>query len=99
MTAKNGTAEKIDVEYVARLARLALDDAEKALFQKQLEDIIGYVNDIASVDVDSVRATASAAAGQNVFRRDEPRPGLDVETVMKNAPAHDGGQFIVPKIV
>lgn len=99
MTDKNEMAKKIDVEYVAQLARLCLSEDEKKLFQRQLDEIVGYVNDIARVDVSGVQPMSHSTASQNVFRNDEPRPGLDREAVLKNAPAHDGQQFLVPKIV
>lgn len=99
MDDKNDAAKKINVEYVAKLARLSLSDREKALFQKQLEDILGYVNDIARVDVTGVQPMAHSSAIQNVFRPDTPREGLDRDVVMKNAPRNDGQQFLVPKIV
>ena len=47
----------IDVAYVAELARLDLTDAEKAVFQPQLENIVKYVEKIASVDVTDVPPT------------------------------------------
>ena len=50
----------IDVEYVARLARISLSENERILFQGQLESIVGYVNDIAGVDVSSVPPAALA---------------------------------------
>jgi len=99
MAEKTEAVKKIDVEYVARLARVSLSAEEKTLFQKQLEEIVSYVNDISSVDVAGVEPMTRSTADQNVFRRDEPRVGLDRETVLKNAPVHDGRQFIVPKIV
>lgn len=37
---------KIDVKYVAELARLELSDAEQAVFQPQLEGIVKYVEKI-----------------------------------------------------
>lgn len=99
MTIKTDAVRKIDVEYVAKLARVSLNEEEKALFQKQLEEIVDYVNDISRVDVAGVQPLAHSTATQNVFRRDESRVGLDRETVLKNAPVHDGQQFLVPKIV
>ena len=45
---------KIDVGYVAELARLELTDEEKAVFQPQLENIVKYVEKISSVDVEGV---------------------------------------------
>lgn len=99
MADKTDLIKKIDVEYVAKLARVLLNEEEKALFQKQLEEIVDYVNDISRVDVTGVQPMAHSTASQNVFRRDESRVGLDRETVLKNAPVHDGQQLLVPKIV
>ena len=91
--------KKIDVAYVANLARLYLTEQEEKMFQKQLNDIVKYVAEIEQVDVDGVEPTAHAHGVQNVFRRDEEKKGLDRESVLNNAPANDGEQFLVPKIM
>ena len=93
-------AEKeIDVGYVANLARMYLTDQEQSMFQKQLNDVVRYVAEIEQVDVDGVEPTAHAISIQNMFRRDEEKNGLDRDTVLANAPLHDGAQFQVPKII
>jgi len=89
----------IDVPYVARLARLALTPAETRLFQQQLEQVVGYMRDLAELDVTGVDAMANTQTLRNVLRPDVPRPGLARETVLANAPRHDNEQFIVPKII
>jgi len=91
--------KKIDVAYVANLARMYLTDKEESMFQRQLNDIVRYVAEIEQVDVDGVEPTAHAISVQNVFRRDEEKKGLDRDTVLANAPLHDGAQFQVPKII
>ncbi len=93
------TAEKIDVRYVARLARLCLTDDEVSRFQAQLEQILGYVKELSALNVDGVEPTAHAMPVNNVFRKDEVRPCLDREKAMANAPKERHGQFVVPKIV
>ena len=97
--AASEAVEKIDVAYVARLAQLALTDDELRAFQGQLEHIIEYVRDIRQIDVAGIEPMAHAVRIQNVFRKDEPRPGLDREAVLANAPVQDGEQFLVPKII
>lgn len=92
-------ADKLDVKYVAHLARLHLSEEEAREFQAQLDQVIGYFNDLSRLDVSGVEPTAHAAAVQNVFRKDEPRPGLAREKVMANAPEQADGQFIVPRIL
>ena len=89
----------IDVAYVANLARLYLTEEEVRVFQKQLNDVVKYVNEVAQVDITGVEPMAHAVRVQNVFRQDKERKGLKRETVLANAPSHDGEQFLVPKIV
>ena len=92
-------ADNMDVRYVAHLARVKLSDEEIALFQGQLDHILAHVKTLSGLNVDGVEPTAHAMPIQNVFRRDEPRPCLDREKVLKNAPHERNGQFVVPKIV
>jgi len=92
-------AVKIDVGYVAELARLELTDDEKALFQSQLDGIVGYVEKISEVDVDGVEPMMHGHALVNVFREDEVRPSMDREAALANAPARTGDEFLLPKIV
>ncbi|MBU1693676.1 MAG: Asp-tRNA(Asn)/Glu-tRNA(Gln) amidotransferase subunit GatC [Verrucomicrobia bacterium] len=92
-------AGQLDVRYVAHLARLHLTDEEVAVFQPQLEQVLGYVRELDALDVEGVEPTAHAFPVHNVFRKDEVLPGLDHDTAMKNAPSERQGQFIVPKII
>ncbi len=94
-----GGAAGIDVAYVARLARIHLDDAEKATFQRQLEDIVSYVRKVQELDVSGVEPTAHGIPVCNVFRRDEIRQGLQRAEVLSNAPSQRDDQFAVPKII
>jgi aspartyl-tRNA(Asn)/glutamyl-tRNA(Gln) amidotransferase subunit C len=91
--------QKIDVGYVAELARLELTDAEKETFQRQLEDIVKYVEKISSVDVADVPPTMHGREIVNAFREDEVRPSLDREDALGNAPRRTETEFYLPKIV
>ena len=93
------SADKIDVSYVAHLARLELTGEEIARFQGQLDDILDYVKQLGELDVEQVEPTAHAMPVVNVFRKDEVRPSLPTERVMANAPSQRANQFLVPKIV
>lgn len=93
------TARGIDVAYVARLARLRLDERERALLQGQLEDILEYVNALREVDVSGIEPMTQAIDAVNVVRGDEVEPGLDRDEVLANAPRARLGQFIVPRII
>ena len=90
---------KIDVAYVAELARLELTDEEKALFQPQLESIVKYVEKISSVDIEGVEPMMHGRELVNAFREDVVRPGMSTEAALANAPKRVGDEFLLPKIV
>lgn len=90
---------KIDVSYVAELARLELSDDEKALFQRQIEDIVGYVEKISEVNVEGVEPMMHGRETVNAFREDVVKPSLPVQTALGNAPKRVGDEFLLPKIV
>jgi aspartyl-tRNA(Asn)/glutamyl-tRNA(Gln) amidotransferase subunit C len=88
-----------NVKYVAHLARLSLSAEEEQKLGTQLNNIIGFVEQLKSVDVSGVEATAHAVPTVNVTRADEVRPSLPHDEAMRNAPKQSNGLFIVPKIV
>jgi len=92
-------AVEIDVKYVAHLARIALTPAEEQKIGAQLGNVLGYIEKLNELDVSGVEPTAHAVPLVNVTRADEVRPSLPQEDVMRNAPSHANGLFLVPKIV
>jgi aspartyl-tRNA(Asn)/glutamyl-tRNA(Gln) amidotransferase subunit C len=90
---------KVDISYVAYLARLELTEAEKQKFATQLKDMLSYVTKLNEVDVSNVEPTAHAIPLTNVLRKDEVRPSAPTERVLQNAPEQARDLFIVPKIV
>jgi aspartyl-tRNA(Asn)/glutamyl-tRNA(Gln) amidotransferase subunit C len=89
----------LDVAYVARLARINLTEAEAKVFQKQLDDVLKYVEKLRQADVSHVEAAAHALPIFNVFREDAPRDCFTPEQALSNAPRRAKGLFIVPKVV
>jgi aspartyl-tRNA(Asn)/glutamyl-tRNA(Gln) amidotransferase subunit C len=88
----------MDVSYVANLAQIDLTAEETKLFQGQLDQILTYVEQLSEPDISNVEPTAHAMALVNVLRADTPRPSLDHDLVVSNAPAARDGQILVPKI-
>jgi aspartyl-tRNA(Asn)/glutamyl-tRNA(Gln) amidotransferase subunit C len=90
---------EIDIQYVARLARLSLTPEEEQRFAAQLEQVLANIEKLKEVDVSGVEPTAHAFPLVNVTRPDEVRPSLSNEEALRNAPAQANGLFMVPKIV
>ena len=91
--------KRIDVGYVAELARIELSEDEKATFQKQLDDIVGYVEKISAVDVEGVQPTMHGREIVNALRDDVVRPSMPREEALANAPSRTEDEFLLPKIV
>jgi len=90
---------EIDIDYVAKLARIELSDEEKQKFSKQLAQILEYFQKLSKIDVSNVEPSAHAHAVYNVWREDVEGAPISVEDALLNAPAKRDNQIIVPKVV
>jgi aspartyl-tRNA(Asn)/glutamyl-tRNA(Gln) amidotransferase subunit C len=90
--------DHIDVRYVAKLARLDLTEAEVAVFQSQLDAILGHVESLSTIDLpENIASTVSAQLGP--MRDDQAHNSLPPEAVLLNAPDQAQFQIRVPKVV
>ena len=89
----------LNIDHVARLARIALTPEETARFSEQLGDVLKYIEQLKEVDVTGVEPTAHAFPVYNVWAEDVAQPGLAVETALRNAPAQRDNMIVVPKVV
>jgi aspartyl-tRNA(Asn)/glutamyl-tRNA(Gln) amidotransferase subunit C len=92
-------AADIKVEYVARLARIALSPEEEQKLSAQLGNILSYIEKLKEADVTGVEPTAHAFPLVNVVRPDAVQPSMSNDDALRNAPAKANGLFVVPKIV
>lgn len=90
---------QLDIDHVAKLARLALTPEEKATFAQQLGDVLHHIEQLRKVDVTGVEPMAHAAPVFNVWADDIARPGLPADLALKNAPAQRENMVVVPKVV
>jgi aspartyl-tRNA(Asn)/glutamyl-tRNA(Gln) amidotransferase subunit C len=90
---------KKDVDHVAKLARLDLNDTEKDLFTDQLNAILKYAEQHNQLNTEGVVPTSHAMPLVNVMREDVAKPSLPIEKVLMNAPDHEDGQFKVPAVL
>ncbi len=83
---------KKEVEHMANLARLKLTDQEIKKYQKQLADILDYVDQLKKVKTDKVKPCTGGTNLENVFRQDQPRQSSlkTRQALLKNAPLKKG---------
>jgi aspartyl-tRNA(Asn)/glutamyl-tRNA(Gln) amidotransferase subunit C len=95
-------ADKINaaqVRHVAKLARLALSDAELETMRAQLSRILGYVAALDALDVADVPPTSHAVPLDAALRADIVRDSLPRSELLAAAPATEAGAFAVPKVL
>ncbi|MFB6118431.1 Asp-tRNA(Asn)/Glu-tRNA(Gln) amidotransferase subunit GatC [Halosegnis sp.] len=82
-----------EVERIASLARVDLDETEVERFAEQFDDILSYFEAL-----DEVPEVEAETDLDNVFRPDEVREGLTQEEALANAPETEDGYFKGPKV-
>jgi len=90
---------KEEVQHVANLARLDLDDAAMERFAGQIGNILEYVDNLKQVDTQGVPPTSHAISQTNAFREDEVVEHLDRDLSLANAPEKEDGTFLVPRVI
>ena len=88
-----------DVEYVAKLARLALSEEEKANYTQQLNAILEHMDELNKLDTSKVLPTSHAIQINNVFREDEVKKCDNTEDIINNAPEKEDRFFKVKKVI
>jgi aspartyl-tRNA(Asn)/glutamyl-tRNA(Gln) amidotransferase subunit C len=88
-----------DVQHIARLARLGIDDTEIERLRGQLSDILEHFTVLSQVDTEGIPPTAHTVAQCNVLGYDEPAPSLTAHEVLSNAPDRDGDFFRIRPVL
>jgi len=90
---------KDEVEKIAHLARLEIDDSQKEKMAGQLSNILQYIDKLKDVDVKGVKLSSGAAFMNNIFREDELTVSPGPAVTLSNAPQRDEDFYIVPRVV
>jgi aspartyl-tRNA(Asn)/glutamyl-tRNA(Gln) amidotransferase subunit C len=93
------TLSRRDVEHVAHLARLGLDDDELTRLEGELNHILDQYAVLAELDTEAIPPTAQVIDLENILRDDVVTPSLPVEWVLANAPERSGDHIVVAAIL
>lgn len=95
------TFTRAQIEAIAALAHLRLDEEEIALYAKQLGDILEYANQVQQIDTTGVPPTASVLTRHDADRADVVHESLTRDAALANAPdaSLDAGLFRVPRVI
>ena len=88
-----------EVRHVAKLARLALSDAEIDKMVPELNNILGWVEQLGEVDTDGVEPLTAVIDNELRLRNDVVNDGNCRDDILANAPDAQHGFFAVPKVI
>ncbi len=91
--------DEATVAAIARLARIAVPEADRAHLAGELSHILAWVEQLAEVDTDGVAPMTSVVEMGLPRRADVVTDGGDAEGVLANAPREEDGFFVVPKVI
>jgi len=89
----------MDIDYVAKLARIRLTKEEKEKFGRQLDGIIHYMEKLNQLDTKAVEPIAHILGVKNVWREDKNDIGLKYELLKRIMPEEYNGFFKVPPVI
>jgi aspartyl-tRNA(Asn)/glutamyl-tRNA(Gln) amidotransferase subunit C len=87
------------VRHIAKLARIAVSDAEVEALVPELNNILTWVEQLQEVDVSGVEPMTAVIPNQLRLRDDIVTGGGKRDDVLKNAPVAEHGFFAVPKVI
>ena len=87
------------VKRIGRLARIRIEENEVAGYQTEINAILGFIEQLAEIDVDGIEPMTSVTP-MNLRRRDDViSDGGYADKIVKNAPLSEDNFFMVPKVV
>ncbi len=89
----------IDLDKVAKLARIEITAEEGDDLQKSLSNIIHHMDKLFAINVDGIEPSAHAYPLYNVLRDDVPTDTFSPELALQNAPKARNQLLIVPKVI
>lgn len=90
---------KEEIGHISWLARIALTEAEKELFEQQLSSILEYFAILDEAETTTVEPTHHVIGIMDVVRQDEPEASLPQSEALRNAPKEEQGYFKSPRIL
>ncbi len=91
--------DKATVAKIARLARIKIEDEKLEPLAGELNNILGWVEQLGEVNTDDIQPMSSVVDAKLRWRQDEVNDGDKADSVLKNAPDAEYGFFAVPKVI
>lgn len=90
---------KEEIIHIAKLASLNLTEDEIEKYAKDMTDILEFAEIVNNLDTNEIKETVGINGEYNVFRKDEIKPSMDRDELLKNSPSSEDGMFRIPKVI
>ncbi len=87
------------VRHIAKLARIAMSEEELEKLVPELNNILGWVEQLGEVDTEGVEPLATVVDQKLRLRDDVVNDGDIRDAILANAPEAQHGFFAVPKVI
>lgn len=87
------------IDHIAHLARLNFEGSEKEVMKADMENIIGFIDQLNTVDTDNAEPLIFMSDAINVLREDEIKQNITQNDALKNAGHHDSDYFKITKVL
>ena len=94
MSIDNSTVKK-----VAKLARIEINEEEETTLINELNNILGWVDELKQVNTDCIEPMLSVFNESMQMREDKAESNFDNSQILDNSPENNSGFFVVPKVV
>ena len=90
----------IDIEHLAKLARIRLAEEEKRYLMEQLQSIVGYCSKVMAAKTENLEPLVHSFEQEvNTWGEDIPAAQENVDYISQNAPELKENQIVVPKVL
>ena len=93
------SVDEATVRHVAKLARIAVSDAEVQKLAPELSNILGWVEQLGEVNTEGVEPLTAVIPNTLRLREDAVTDGNKRDDILANAPVAEHGFFAVPKVI
>ena len=93
------SVDSATVRHIAKLARIAVTDSEVEALVPELNNILGWIEQLQEVDVSGIEPMTAVIPNTLRLREYVVTDGGKREEVLKNAPVAEHGFFAVPKVI
>ncbi|MGL4677334.1 MAG: Asp-tRNA(Asn)/Glu-tRNA(Gln) amidotransferase subunit GatC [Brevinema sp.] len=87
------------VDHIASLANLRLNNSEKKAIAEKMEGILKFVETIAKLDLEEHKVSISSYELPTILREDKIGATLSTAELAKNTPYLDNNSIIVPQVI